>query len=217
MNTLSKVIGFSLIDELISPIRSDWSVELYGDELLINYFFHVTLAYNSVWRRVFVIVAKEFGGIDPALLVKLCRIHGCSLNGVQVVRAFRNEDLVEILGELKQRSGELVVTLYPYSYLPKDPESYWKATLITGLLHQLSLRNQVIVFNAESKFGKYMPEGGSMHHHVVKVIVKLWRSRDVCYAKLIKHPCKEGGVRVFRAKILEENLFKAPRSLLNWV
>lgn len=218
MGVLSRITGFSVIDELVTPIPDRWSVEFYGEDFLVNYLFHTTLAYNSAWRCVYAIVAKEYGGLDPGLLAKLCRIYGSSLTNIMVARAFRNEDLVNVLNGLTKRSDELIVVLTPYSYLPSDPRSYWKATSITGLLHQLSLRNQVVLFNTASKFGDYMPEGGSMHHHVVKIIVKLWRRGETCYAKLVKHSGRgNGGVRVFKLKLLENTVLQNTRTLLDWV
>lgn len=212
------ITGFELIDELLLPLPSNWSVEFYGDEFLVDYFFHTTLAYNSGWRRVYAVIVREYGGLDPGLLAKLCRIYNCSLTNIMVARAFRVEDLVNILKNPMDSYGNLVAILYPYSYLPSNPSSYWKATMITGLIHSLSLRNQVVLFNNTSRFGNHMPEGGSMHHHVVKIIVKLWRKRDLCYAKLVKHSGRGGSAaRVFRLKTLEKTIWTNSKTLLEWV
>ncbi|MEM0355625.1 MAG: hypothetical protein QXT88_01915 [Desulfurococcaceae archaeon] len=212
------ITGFELIDELLTPLPNNWIIEFYGDEFLVNYFFHTTLAFNSLWRRVYAVIVREYGGLDPGLLAKLCRIYGCTLTNIMVARAFRIEDLVNILKNTIDSSGNLIAILYPYSYLPNNPSSYWKATLITGLIHSLSSRNQVVLFNTVSKFGNYMSEGGSMHHHIVKIMVKLWRRRDLCYAKLVKHSGKAGNsTRIFRLKLLETAIQRNSKTLLEWI
>lgn len=213
----TRITGFSLIDELIAPLSENWILEFYGDELLVLYLYHMTLAYNSAWRKVYSVIARERGGLDPVLLSRLCRVYDCSLSNVMVSRVFRTEELIGVLESLKRLEGYLAAILYPYSYLPRDPSSYWRATLVTGLIQSISSRNQVVLFNNTSKFGEYMPEGGSMHHHVVKVIVRMWRKRDLCYAKLVKHAGKKSGfLRMFRLKLLEDATPVGSRTLLDW-
>lgn len=213
------VIGFDPIDRLIEPVARNWPIELYGDYATTSYVLHIALTHRSRYERVYLLVAQEFGGIKTDLISRFCRLYGCCLSNIMVARTFSNREVIEKLSELGSWDGESILVAYPYSYLTKNPKTYWEATTISGLLMKLSQKNSVIIFNTITKFGEASPEGGSMHHHVVKVMVKLMRSGRRVYAKLVKHPSKPTGVSVsFHTKLLEELvLMGRERTLLDWL
>ncbi|MEM1623953.1 MAG: hypothetical protein QW543_07505 [Sulfolobales archaeon] len=167
---------------------------------------------------MYLVVAQEFGGLRTDLLLRFCRIYDCSLSNVMVARAFSNSEVREILSGLEVE-GASVVLAYPYSFLPRDPSEYWEATAISGLIARVSQRNRTFIFNTYTKFGDKLPEGGSMHHHVVKVIVKLVKQGSRVLAELVKHPGKpSGALAVFHVKLLEDiALLEKRKTLLDWV
>lgn len=206
------------MDELISPFDERWVLELYGDVDLVLRAMHYTMASRSRDRRVYVLLNMEFSGLDTLYLVKLCRVFNCKLNNIVVARAFRLSDTIMLLESLTSTGGAVVLVLLPYSYVSKDPANYTEATRVTGLISKIALRNQVVVYNTTSKFGRYMPEGGSFHHHVVKVIVRLSRRGRSVVAVLVKHPVKNYGARSIPLVAFEHPIEeKSTRSILEWV
>lgn len=213
-----KLIGISQLDSLINPVYRHWIVELYGDQFPVLSLLHYAIAYRSSAEKVYVLFNVEFGGLDTLYLVKLCRVFDCRLDNVFVSRAFRLDDTVRILSELADTSGSLILVVYPYSYVSRDPSRYHEATKITGLLLRASVSNQVLLFNTTTRHGRYMPEGGSFHHHAVKVIVKLTKQGSSIIAELVKHPAKERTWRSIPLSLLEYTV--KPRtqlSILEWI
>ncbi|MEM4620151.1 MAG: hypothetical protein QW607_08045 [Desulfurococcaceae archaeon] len=198
-----KVTGIRLLDDLISPLIRSWIVEFYGDLSLILKVAHYAMAYMSRLGLVYVVFNLEFGGVDTLYIVRVCRMLDCKLNNIIVSRAFRLSDTVNILEDLSKLKNTNIFLVLPYGYLPVDPLRYSNATKITGLIRRISLDNQVIVFNTTSKFGYNKPEGGSLHHHSVNIIVRLsYLRRGLILASLIKHPVKPLSSRVFSEGIL---------------
>lgn len=179
---------------------------------------HLAVAYRSRYEKVYLVIAQEFGGIRTDLLSRLCRLYDCSLDSIMIARAFSSYEVREILSRFEEESASLVVA-YPYSFLPRDPSGYWEATAISGLVMKASQRNRVLVFNTLTKFGERLPEGGSMHHHVVKVIVRLAKRGNRVFAELVKHPGKpHGALVVFHTKLLEDLVLLEKRNtLLDWL
>lgn len=213
-----KLTGVKPLDELIEPAKRDWIIELYGDEKIVLDIAHYAMVFRSVYDEVYVILNIEFGGIEVPYLAKLCRICDCNLDNVYISRAFRLQDTLSILQNLLQAENKTIIIIFPYSYLQLNPNSYTEATRITGIINRLSQTNQVILFNTISRFGYKLPEGGSLHHHLVKVIVKLTRRNKWIVAELIKHPAKPYGVRVFSEKILANPIPNVEqRTILEWI
>ncbi|MEM1634773.1 MAG: hypothetical protein QW794_04710 [Thermosphaera sp.] len=213
-----KVTGVKPLDELVSPVERHWIVEFYGDPSVLALLIHYTIVSQSSSNNVYLVNNIEFGGLDTALLVRLCRIFNCRMDNIMVSRSFRLNDTVRILEDLTAVKDSVVVLAFPYNYLPKDPSKYSDATRITGLLSKLSSSNQVIVFNTVSKYGYFMPEGGSMHHHAVKIIVRITRRSGRIVSQILKHPVKHWDARIFSEKILETGVSaNSSKTLLAWI
>lgn len=210
--------GIRQLDDLVNPVKEQWITEFYGDPHIVLRVMHYAVVYRSTSSRVHVVFNIEFGGLDTLYLVKLCRILNCNLDSVYVSRAFRLNDTINVLKDLEAVSNAVVILVFPYNYLPRDPSKYTEATKITGVISRIALSNQVILFNAVTKHGYYMPEGGSLHHHLVKVIVRLSRREGCIYAQLVKHPAKPSAMRIFSEKALEHPvLVKQRRTILDWL
>lgn len=212
-----KVTGVKQVDELLNPIEKHWIIEFYGDFDVVAKVMHYTMAYRSSESNVYVVFNVEFGGIDTLHLTKLCRIFNCRLDNILVSRAFRLNDTVEILEDLISARDAIILIAFPYSYVPRDPAKYVEATRITGIIMKMATLNHVILFNTTSKHGSYMPEGGSFHHHIVKVLVKLRRRRGIILAELLKHPVKQYSRRIFSERILLQPMYlPQQKTILNW-
>lgn len=210
--------GIRQLDELINPAKREWVLEVYGDQDPVLRVLHYTMAYRSRSERVYLLFNMEFGGLDTLYLVRLCRLLDCRLENIVVSRAFRLSDTVEALESLTSISNSLVLVLYPYSYVSRDPLRYSEATWITGLISRIAHRNQVLLFNTTTRFGAKSPEGGSFHHHAVKVIIKLSRKRRLVTAELVKHPVKQWGFKTIPYTILEHPAkCGVGRTILDWV
>lgn len=179
---------------------------------------HLAVAYRSRHERVYLVIAQEFGGIRTDLLLRFCRLYECSIGNIMVARAFSSYEVREALSGFGWDGASLVIA-YPYSFLPRDPSGYWEATAISGLIMKASQRSRVIIFNTTTRFGERLPEGGSAHHHFVKVIVRLTRRGRRVLAELVKHPGKpHGALAVFHTKLLEDLvLLEKRRTLLDWL
>lgn len=213
-----KLTGIAPLDELLIPLKRDWIIEFYGDEGIVLKIMHYTVAYRSVDEYVYVVLNKEFGGIDTLYLVKLCRLFNCRLDNILVSRSFNLDATINTLQELLNIENSLIVLVYPYSYLPRNPVEYSEATRITGIINKISFSNQVLLFNSISKYGYHRPEGGSLHHHLVKVIIKLIPRGNTVVAELIKHPVKERTRRIFRDKALKYPVKKPPvKTIIEWL
>ncbi|MEM4487521.1 MAG: hypothetical protein QXK88_01770 [Desulfurococcaceae archaeon] len=209
--------GVKPIDELLEPIDERWIVELYGDSNAVLRVMHYAMVYRSRDNAVHVVFNVEFGGIDTLYFARLCRVLDCKPDSIFISRAFRLKETLNILKELLKVQRSTVLLVFPYRYLPKNPSKYTVATEITGIIGRLALSNRVLLFNSLSNFGYYMPEGGSLHHHLVKVIVKLTRKNKWILADLVKHPVKQQGTRVFAEKTLEHPIPQLQkRTLLDW-
>ncbi|MEM0368719.1 MAG: hypothetical protein QW816_04820 [Desulfurococcaceae archaeon] len=211
-----KVTGVKQIDELLNPLEKHWVIEFYGDFDIVTKVMHYTMVYRSSENTVYVVFNLEFGGIDTPYLIKLCRIFNCKLDNILVSRAFRLNDTVKTLEDLASTRNAVILLAFPYNYLPRDPAKYTEATKITGIIMKIATLNHVMLFNTVSKYGNYMPEGGSFHHHVVKVMVKLKQKKGVILAELLKHPVKQYGRRVFSEKTLQPLYFSPQKTILNW-
>ncbi|MGB9827172.1 MAG: hypothetical protein ACPLSM_01475 [Thermosphaera sp.] len=213
-----RVTGFKPLDELVSPVEKHWSIEFYGDPSILFPLIHYTVASRSSSNRVYLVHNVEFGGLHTPLLVRLCRMFECRMDNIMVSRSFRLNDTVKILEDLAAEKDSVVVLVFPYNYLPSDPSKYSEATRITGLLSRISVFNQVVIFNTVSRYGYFMPEGGSMHHHAVKIIVRVVRRNGRVVSQIVKHPVKNEGVRVFSERLLEAGVVaRGSRSLLAWI
>ncbi len=216
---LIELLGIKPLDELVNPTRRDWVVELYGDPRIILLLAHNIVVHRSLFGEVYLVLNIEFGGIDTLYLIKICRIRDCDLSRVFISRAFRTQDTVEILRSLEGSRNRSVILVLPYNYLPQDPEKYYEATKITGLINKISLSNTVIILNTITRFGSRNPEGGSLHHHLVKIILRIIEKDQWIIAELIKHPAKPvSEKKIFSKKILSNPVHTtSQRTILEWV
>ena len=218
-NIFIELLGVRPLDELINPTKRDWVTELYGDPGALLLLAHNILVYRSLFGEVYAVLNLEFGGVDTLYLVKICRIFDCDLSKIYISRAFRSQDTVEILKSLENVRDSTIVLIFPYNYLPQDPAKYHEATRITGIISRISLSNTVILLNTITRFGSRNPEGGSLHHHLVKIILRIAERGEWLIAELIKHPVKSlGEKRIFSKKILSNPLpTTKQRTILEWV
>jgi len=215
---ITRLTNVKPLDELIYPTRREWSVEIYGDQKIVLKVAYQTIAYRASFEEVYTVLNLEFGGIDTLYLTKLCRIHSCNLDNIYISRAFRLQDTIAILQSLSQRKNVTIAILFPYNYITPDPPRYVEATKITSIINTLSYNNQVIIFNTITKFGYKMPDGGSLHHHLIKIIVKLTKRNRWIIAELIKHPAKPNSIRIFSEKTLSNSTPENEhRTLLRWI
>ena len=193
------VTGHPQLDMLIGDVPWSWIIEFYGDEGILRYLLHHTLAYYSRHWKTLLFHTVDFGGIDPYLLQRLARIMKGSLENIHVSRGFRIGDVVAGLSSQSLRNYDVVILAYPYFHIPGDPRSYGEASRITALIKRLSQTDKrIIIFNTRSKIGTYKPDGGSFHHHTVHVIVELVeKTSGWVTARLFKHPWKPAGARTF--------------------
>jgi len=217
------ITGLQVIDGLIGNIPWNYAVEIYSSvEKIINEIFHRAIAINSVKSSVYVLIAREYGGLNPYYLEKLTRIYNGDLGNVYVSRCFKTRDVVDSLNHLLEVEGDegKVTILYtPYSYIAPEPLDLAEATYITGLIHMLKNRNwRIVVFNNVNGFGYYKPSGGNFHHHVVNIMIRVETvDRKWGVAELVKHPFKPPVRRSFPLKILEVNeSWGGQRLLIEW-
>ena len=77
------VSGFWFIDSLIGDAPWNWVIEFYsGDEKVLNLLFHHVIVYNSRFSRVYVVVYRDFGGLNPYLITRLSRMMKGYVDGV---------------------------------------------------------------------------------------------------------------------------------------
>lgn len=202
MNVLvQSVSGFWFIDSLIGGIPWNWAIEFFGEnEKVLNLLFHHVIVYNSRFSRVYVIIYKDFGGLNPYLITRLSRIMNGDVDNVLVSRCFRYMDLVELLSDLveKDRVENSVLIIYnPFNNVKGDPRDYVEVNRIISFLHRLKSNGwRIILFNKVSANGTYSPEGGNFHHHIVNVILRIEPKDDKwCYVEIVKHPFKRIGFR----------------------
>lgn len=216
-----RISGVWAIDRLLEPLRREWVVEFFGDRRLTSYLMHHLAAFNGGRGPVYLVLAQEFGGLRTDLISTLCRVYGCVPSNVMVARAFSNDDVKDALRRLVGDGLEegVAVVAYPYNYLPKSPEGYYEASEISGLIMKAALRHRLTILNTVTKFGDFMPEGGSLHHHIVKVIVKVFMRGGRVVAEVVKHPARREGARAYiHVKLLEGMTLQEPpqRTLLEY-
>jgi len=214
------ITGIYEIDSLIGYIPRGWIVEFYGDYKVVKPLMHQTLAYQSKYYDTLLIHSREFGGLDPYLLNRLVKRSNGDIDRIHVVRGFRLQDVIESL--INESLGEygVIVLAYPYRYVPGNPAAYTEASRITGLIKKLAVNRRVIVFNEVSKNGYYYPDGGSLHHHTVHVIVGVWaRPGDRVTIRLFKHPWKPVGLTTTTNynRIIGEKPWVAQHRLTEWL
>lgn len=185
--------GIPQLDRLTEGVPSHWVVEFYGDWKVVNALLHRAAVLNS-GNGLVIALTQEFGGLNPYLINRLAKAFGMTTDNIFVARAFKLEDTVELLKELRNSPVMTVFVVDPYLHTPQKPSGYWRASKITALIRTLveKHRKEVTVFNRISKFGKYLPEGGSFHHHTVHVMIRLTltASNRWVRAEIVKHPIR---------------------------
>ncbi len=211
------ITGLRSLDQLIHPYDRRWIIEFYGDPRLTLMTAHYVMAYRSVYEKIYVMFNIEFGGLDTLYLTRLCRYFNCDMSNIMISRAFKLDDTIKLLKDLADIRGSLVLLIFPYNYLSKDPLRYTDATKVSGLIMRLTHFNQIMIFNTTTRYGRYMPEGGSFHHHIVKIIIRLIDKKESFIAELIKHPIKRNMIISIPKVLLEHPLKEhSIKTLLEW-
>lgn len=216
------ITGIWFLDELIGEFKEGSIIELYGsDEKIIGEIFHRSIALLSKNHDLFIILAKEFGGIDPYYLSKLARIHHGDISRIFISRCFRLNDVLKALQDLIDKKINFLILYMPYSYIIEDPRKMEEASKITSLLQILKSKGiRILIFNSISGNGYFKPKGGNFHHHIVDIMIKIER-KDFYkgYSELVKHPAKRSGIRVyFTLKLIKGDLKWGGQLLLkNWL
>jgi len=202
------ITGIHVIDDLIGGIPWNYAVEIYSSvEKIVNEVFHRAIAVNSARSSVYVLIAREYGGLNPYYLEKLTRIYNGDLGNIYVSRCFKTRDVIDSLNhllEIEGDEGKVAILYTPYNYIAPEPPDLVEASHITSLIHRLKNRDwRIIVFNSVNGFGYYKPSGGNFHHHVVNVMIRVEKiDRRWGFVELVKHPFKPSVRRSFPLKIL---------------
>ncbi|ADI31672.1 hypothetical protein [Staphylothermus hellenicus] len=220
-----KITGFWFIDRFFDGIPWNSVYEFYSsDNRLLELLFHYVISISSVYGRVYVVLVREFGGLDPYFLLRLTRMHRGDPDNVFVSRCFRVGDVETVLEDLlennfSKKSSVLIYT--PYSFVRNGLAGYHDMGRITGLIHRLkNLGYRIILFNEVSRDGYYRPMGGSFHHHTADIILRLdVKDGKWGYLIVVKHPRLSEGLRISIPinKIRGGNIWVEQRSLIEWL
>jgi len=195
-------------------------IEFYSSsDRVLGEIFHRVIAVNSK-HKVYVVIAREYGGLNPYYVEKLVRIHGGDVDNIYVTRCFRSNDVVMVLNNLLEEESKGLLTIYtPYSYVTNSLNGLREATYITGLIHRLkNMSWRIVLFNSVNGFGYYKPSGGNYHHHVVDAILRIEvKNRRWGYVEVVKHPTMGFSRKVFPLKtLIGDRGWVGQRLLLEW-
>ncbi|MGB9784227.1 MAG: hypothetical protein ACP5I2_01570 [Fervidicoccaceae archaeon] len=185
--------GITSIDYLVGCLQRGIIAEIYGDpDLLFPASYIATASLHCKGGAVLGIVQENPLNYDLYAVRTALRSMKCSEDGLLVSRAFRIEDAVDMIREAMNLPQESLIVFDPYAHSPNLPREYTRLSPLTAVIRSAAGRGKrVVLFNRVTKFGRFLPEGGNMHHHSVTVIVKLEKSGRRSYrATLIKHPTK---------------------------
>ncbi len=182
--------GVPTIDSLVGCVPRPAIIDFYGNPQLVKLLsYHVAAWWHCREPVGLGIVHDRPVSYDLYFIRNLLRLMRCDEEGFLVARAFRLEDVLEMLEEAEEKGVRNLILYSPYTFSPPKPEDYWRLTPLTGRIRRLYNKGlSIALFNTVSKFGVLLPEGGKMHHHQTHVIVKLEISGERSYrATLIKH------------------------------
>jgi len=185
--------GIASIDYLTGCLPEGIAVEIYGDfELLYPASYTAAATLHCRGGAVLGIVQEGPLNYDLFAVRSLLRNMGCSEESFLISRAFRLEDAAEMLRDAADLPHKSVIVFDPYAHSPSSPKEYAKLTPLTAAIRKASSRGKrVLLLNRVTKFGRFLPEGGKMHHHSVAVIVRIEKSGRRSYrAILVKHPTR---------------------------
>lgn len=185
--------GISTIDFLIGCMPIGSVTEFYGDIELLKYIsYKVAARLHCRGGAALALVQTDPINYDLYLLNMYARSYGCSAESMLISRSFRIEDSVSMLKEAGNLDVPNIVIYDPYVHAPLDPMKYSKLTPLTGIMRYLASNGKrVILLNRISQFGRYLPEGGKMAHHIAFSILRIERIGSRSYrAELVKHPSK---------------------------
>jgi len=196
----------SLLDRFIAPLPDSWAVEFYGAENLVSIMMHRIAACRARRGDVAVALVQDFGGLNPYMLRYFTKVLGSSLDRITVSRAFRLEDVPALLKSVPPWVDTVLVRT-PFLFSPQSPLEYSKVTPIVAAMKKLVDSGiRVVVFNTVSKFGKFLPEGGNYHHHVMHAVIRLWNiDRKRFGAEIVKHAWRAPGMTVLpKSEVMRE-------------
>lgn len=199
-------ITCSMLDRFIAPLPKVWAVEFYGVESVVTTLMHRVAACRARVGDVAIAIVQDFGGLNPYMLRYFTKVLGSDLSRVKVSRAFRGPDVPALLKSVP-RWVDTAVIRTPFLFSPQTPAEYSRLTPITASIKKLIDSGiNVAVFNAVSKFGRYLPEGGNYHHHVLHAVIRLWDvDRRRFGAEIVKHVWRVPGVAVLpKAEVMRE-------------
>ncbi|ABN69382.1 conserved hypothetical protein [Staphylothermus marinus F1] len=220
-----KITGFWFIDRFFNGIPWNGVYEFYSsDNSLLELLFHHVISVSSVYGRVYVVLVREFGGLDPYFLLRLIRMRRGDPDNVFIARCFRMGDVETVLEDfLENNSSEKAsILIYtPYSFVRNGLIGYRDMSRITGLIHRLkNLGYRIILFNEVGRDGYYRPMGGFFHHHTADIVLRLdVKDRKWGYLIVVKHPRLSEGLRTSIPidKIRGGNVWVEQRSLIEWL
>jgi hypothetical protein len=186
-------IGIPTIDHLAGCLPGGAISEIYGDfDLILHASYIAVASLHCRGGAALGIVQDNQMTYDLYAVRTFLRIMGCSEDGLLISRAFKIEDAVEMIKEAISIPAENLVIFDPYVHSPLQPKEYWRLTPLTAALRKAIVSGKrIVLLNRVTKFGRFLPEGGKMHHHAISVIIKLERNGKKSYrAFLVKHPSK---------------------------
>ncbi|AFZ70817.1 hypothetical protein Calag_1095 [Caldisphaera lagunensis DSM 15908] len=181
--------GIQALDTLINPINKGNIIEIYGDWRIALSISHMTMASLTRYGKVGVVYIQDFGNLDPYFVRKMIKIFGGNFDNIYISRAFRRYDIPELIKSIEGINNLILID--PYLFSPVSPLNYNLLTPITGAIKEISSKGiTAIIFNRETSLGKFLPEGGKFHHHILHAIIKVLPYRNGIEAILIKHYAK---------------------------
>lgn len=222
---MDRVTGFWFIDRFFERVSWAGVFEFFsGNSGLLELVFHHAVSVSSVYGQVYVVLVREFGGLDPYFVLRLIRMRRGDPDNVFVARCFRVGDVEAVLEDLLENnvSSKASAVIYtPYSFVRGGLAGYLDSSRVTGLIHKLKNRGyRVILFNEVSRDGYYRPMGGSFHHHVADIVLRLEvKDRRWGYLVVVKHPRLPEGLHVSIPveKIRGGGVWAEQRSLIEWL
>ncbi len=199
-------ITCSMLDRFIAPLPEIWAIEFYGADSVVTTLMHRVAACRARRGDVAIALVQNFGGLNPYMLRYFTKVLGSGLDRIKVSRAFRAEDVPTLLRSVPQWVDTVVVRT-PFLFSPQTPEEYSRVTPIVAAIKKLIDSGvRVAVFNTVSKFGRFLPEGGNYHHHVMHAVVRLWEiDRKRFGAEIVKHAWRGPGATILpKAEVMRE-------------
>ncbi|MGC8572500.1 MAG: hypothetical protein C0171_03325 [Caldisphaera sp.] len=186
---MDNLTGIESLDSLLRPFNKGEIIEIYGNWNIVLSISHVTIASLSRYGRVGVIYIQDYGNLDPYFIRKMVKILRGNFDNIYISRAFRRYDIPDLIKGVEGLDSLVIID--PYLFSPTSPLNYKLLTPITGAIKENSSKGIItIIFNRETSLGRFLPEGGKFHHHILHSIVRVIPYRNGVEAVLIKHYAK---------------------------